>query len=120
MTSAKANIDALIQSQAYRSKTETAWSKVGAVYIADEFDARVVWEGYETVRLSLPGGVYTPDFHYILDNGQTVFVEIKGSKKQKGYRDARSKLRAAAAVYPFWTFCEAVGGRSGFELEVLN
>lgn len=104
----------------YRSKTETYWADIGEVYIADEFNARVVDQRYEPVSLAIPGGKYTPDFLYILETGQTVFVEVKGSKRQKNYRDARSKLRAAAEVYPFWTFVEAVGGRTGFELEVIG
>lgn len=115
---AVANIAALVPQ--YRSKTEAAWADVGAVYIAAEFDRLVSWEGYEPLALNIPGGRYTPDFLYILENGQMVFVEIKGSKRQKNYRDARSKLRAAAAVFPFWTFVEARGGRTGFELEVIE
>jgi len=113
-----ANVAALIPK--YRSKTERYWADVGAVYVAAEFEARVVLQMYEPVKLKLPGGIFTPDFMYLLDTGQTVFVEVKGSKRQKNYRDARSKLRAAAEIYSFWTFCEAVGGRGGFELEVLG
>ena len=118
MTHAIADVAALTPQ--YRSKTEGYWAQMGNVYIADEFNARVMWEGYERARLSIPGGFYTPDFMYILENGQTIFVEIKGSKRQKNYRDARSKLRAAANVYPFWTFVEDIGGRNGFDLEVLS
>ena len=104
----------------YKSQSETAWANIGAVHVAVEFEARVMDTRYEPVTLRVPGGKYTPDFLHILENGQMVFVEIKGSKHQRNYRDARSKLRAAAAVYPFWTFCEAVGGRNGFMLEVIN
>ena len=40
---------------------------------------------------------------------------------QKGYRDARSKLRAAADVYRWLTWFEVrVDGRGGFELERIE
>jgi len=54
-----------------------------------------------------------------METGMVVFVEVKGSKKQKGYRDARSKLRAVQAMYPFFTFVEVVE-EDGWLVEVLS
>lgn len=69
-------------------------------------NAKIVFAGYEWVTLKLPGGSYTPDWSFLLDNGQWVRVEIKASKMQPGYKDARSKLRAAASLNPWDTFYE--------------
>ena len=117
---ARANLAALIDP--YRSETEREWAEGnGMLYVSLEFDgARVLRMDYEPETFNLPGGSYTPDFRCILETGQVIFVEIKGSKKQKGYRDARSKLRAAAELNPMYTFVVAVGGKDGFELEVID
>ena len=117
---ARANLAALIDP--YRSETEREWAEGnGMLYVSLEFDgARVLRMDYEPETFNLPGEKYTPDFRCILETGRVIFVEIKGSKKQKGYRDARSKLRAAAELNPMYTFVEAVGGAGGFELEVID
>lgn len=104
-----------------RSTAEREWEREGWMLLLPVLERdpaeRVLLTLYEPLTLNLPGGRYTPDYLHILSSGEQIFVEIKGSKKQKGYRDARSKLRAAAEVFPFWTFVEAMGGRDGWEIE---
>jgi len=115
---ARANLAALVDP--YRSNAERDWARLGALILSDEFGEAVLLTLYEPIRLSIPGGHYTPDFLHILEDGRTLFVEVKGSKKQKGYRDARSKLRAAAEIFNFWTFAEARGGGEEWVLEVVE
>jgi hypothetical protein len=95
-------------SQDYKSKAERHWAANGPLLIADEFFTAVAVTLYEPISFSLPGGRYTPDFLHILATGEMVFVEIKATRKQKNYRDARSKLRAAAELYPYFYFVEAM------------
>lgn len=71
-----------------------------------ETSRKIVFAGYEWVTFSLPGGNYKPDWSFLLDNGRWARVEIKASKMQPGYKDARSKLRAAAALNPWDLFYE--------------
>jgi len=111
-----------LASPQYKSKTEKYWGDVvGSAIVADALGATVMLQLYEPIALRYAGNYYTPDFFYILDDGRGVFVEIKGSKKARGYRETRSKLRACAKTYGWWTFCEAVGGeRNGYEFEVIK
>lgn len=102
-----------------RSRTEERWAQVGKFLIAEKFNCAVIFEGYEWMTFHVPGGSYTPDYVYILENGSVVFVEIKGSGRQKNYRDARSKLRSAAAVNPWFIFCEARADRA-YALEIIT
>lgn len=118
MTHAVANLDALFP--VYKSEAERAWAAIGELILAADFEQRVMLTMYEPVALRLPGGSYKPDFMHILETGQVIFCEVKASKHQKNYRDARSKLRAAAEVYGFWTFVEARGGGENWETEVIN
>jgi hypothetical protein len=115
---ARANLAALVDP--YRSNAERDWARLGALILSNEFGELVLLTLYEPVTLRLPGGSYRPDFLHILEDGRTLFVEVKGSKKQKGYRDARSKLRAAAEIFSFWTFCEARGGGEEWVVEVID
>jgi|GEM_PF-5088163 len=112
-----ADVKALIPR--YKSSTEEKFALFGAVILQEALDTEVVAIFYEPVRWKIPGGHYTPDWLCLLETGMVVFVEVKGSKRQKGYRDARSKLRAAAAMYPWFTWCEAVE-EDGWLVEVLT
>lgn len=106
MLTAKALLDfANVQ---YKSNGEKLWAAEGALLICAQFGTRVELTLYEPMTFNIPGGHYTPDFLHILQTGEMVFVEIKASTKQKGYRDARSKLRAAAEVYPYFYWIEAI------------
>jgi hypothetical protein len=115
---AKANITRLVDP--YRSKAERDWSNLGPVILPDELGGSVVVTHYEPMTIHLPGGKFTPDFLHILNDGRLVFCEVKGSKRQKNYRDARSKLRAAACIHPWATWIEARQSRGGWELELIN
>jgi len=121
VSEARANVAAL--KPQYRSKVEEAWADIGAIYIAAEFDARVVWQMYEPATLTLsfkPRATYMPDFLYILETGQVVFVEVKSRKGGRGYTATRSRIRIAADRFPFFTFVQATGSGKSFELEVIE
>lgn len=107
MTKSRAKI---ISTSIYRSTTEQRWAIQGRAIMGALIGQPVHIELYEPVTLKLPGGSYTPDFLYVFDDGLTAFVEVKGSTKQRGYRDARAKLRAAAELYAIWDFYEVRPG----------
>ena len=91
------NTDALTPQ--YRSKTERRFADMAMAECYAQFGVYPLAIRYEPMTFAIPGGRYTPDFELILPD-RDVFVEVKGSKRQKNYRDARSKLRAAAETYP--------------------
>lgn len=116
---ARADVDRL--SVKYDSRLEEEWASSGPLWMSAELKRRIVVTYYHPLTFHLGGQNYTPDFLHIADDGRMVFVECKGSRKQKGYRDARAKLRVAAAQYPCFTFYEALGtisrGLIGWEPE---
>jgi len=94
------------------SAAECAWSTGGYLSLnADpmfaDFDV-VATMLYEWQSFKLPGASYTPDFLCIMQSGTLVYIEVKESKFQGSYRDSRSKLRAAAALNPWFYFVMAV------------
>ena len=91
----------------YRSKLEARWAQEGALVLQHDYGERVLLMLYEPLTFNLPGNNYTPDFMCILGDGKILFVETKGSRRAKNYRDARSKLRLAASVHSWATFIEA-------------
>lgn len=113
---ARADVEALVLK--YKSNSERKFATFAVALIGTHFGYDVMWMEYEPIRLKIPGGHYTPDFMAILRDGTAVFVEVKGSRKQRNYRDARSKLRAAAEIYPFFTWCECVE-EEGWKVEVI-
>lgn len=116
---ARANVAALLPR--YDSGAEAWWSQYGPLLLGDELGAAVVLTQYHPLTVHLPGGSYTYDFQHILTNGTYVNVEVKGSKAQKGYRDPRAKLRAAAALRPFEMWYEVrCDGKGAFELERIG
>lgn len=92
--------------------------------VEDATGKKIIFSAYEWVTFSLPGGSYTPDWSFLMDDNSWVRVEVKASKMQPGYKDARSKLRATASLNPWDTFYEfrprtkAEGG--GWELEFIK
>ena len=100
MITAKALLD--FTQDRYKSVYEEIWASEGALLIADLFITPVAITLYEPISFHVPGGRYTPDFQHILQTGEIVFVEIKATRFQKNFRDAHSKLRAAAEVYPYY------------------
>jgi len=72
---------------------------------------------YEPFSLNLGSGVYTPDFLLYLSTGVgnlVVLFEVKGSKKQRGYRETRAKLKEATALYPMFIFYEVMVVKNSF------
>ena len=63
---------------------------------------------YEPMKFSIPSGVYTPDFLHQLPDLTLLFIEVKGSKKQKGYARARAALKNATTIYPLFRWAEVV------------
>ena len=112
-TDAIADLTALIPE--YKSKTEEQWAQLGDAILADELGVPVAVQYYEPVAFYIPSGRYKPDFAHFLEDGRIVFVEVKASKKQKGYRSSRQKLRETANVYPMFTWVMAVK----LEVEVI-
>jgi len=102
-----------------RSAAEDRWESEGSIILQAHTELTTLAMRYEPVRFRIPGGHYTPDFMHILADRTIAFVEIKASRKQKGYRDARSKLRAAAELYPWFHWFEARLTRDGWEVEKL-
>lgn len=110
--------------QAGRSMTELRWKQVGQTLLEAKFQNRVIFTGYEWFTFKVPGGAYTPDFNYLLENGHWVHVEVKPGKfKQPSYRDARARLRVAASLNPWFHFIEADEDRQnplGWKLETIQ
>ena len=101
-------VKANIGGDAYKSAEERAFAQYIRALLPDKFGSEVFGWGYETWTVNMPGNRYTPDFCAILSDGRVIFVEVKGSKSQRGYRDARSKLRAAAALHPEYVWAECI------------
>jgi hypothetical protein len=103
---AKADVSKLKPYYPYDSKTEAVFAKVGAVLLRGFLRKKIVHLEYHPVEFILPGETYRIDFLAIAADGEQFFVECKGTNKSKNYRDSRSKLRAAAARFPYWNFLE--------------
>jgi hypothetical protein len=83
------------------------FAKVGALVLRGILGKKIIHLDYHPVAFLLPGETYKCDFLALACDGSQYFVECKGTNKSKNYRDARSKLRAAAARFPYWNFLEA-------------
>jgi len=103
----------------YKSKNESDWATFGSMILFAELQTATQWQGYEPVTFNIPGGRYKPDFMHVLADGRIAWVEVKGSKKQRGYRESRSKLRAAASIHPWFIWIEAIGEYMSWEIETL-
>lgn len=69
----------------------------------------VVWYRWEPVKLLLaPRLTYTVDFVAVYRDGRTEFIDVKGFERE----DAVVKFKAAAELYPVWTF-RMVAKRAG-------
>lgn len=90
---------------AAESDTERRFRLFLRDFAVNNFGGTPQFVGHSWWTFKIPGGGYTPDWCILID-GQWVFVENKASKKQANYRDARSKLRAAAALNPWFRFYE--------------
>ncbi len=103
----KADVGQLKPYYPFDSKTEQVFAEVGATLLGAHFGKRIVVVEYHPLAFMLPGGRYSPDFIFVAEDGRATFVECKGTDKARNYRDARSKLRAAASRFPYFTFVEA-------------
>lgn len=97
--------------QAGKSDVELRWRREGTRLVEEMHEKRVIFTGYEWFSYKIPGGSYTADFSYLLENGHWVVVEIKGSRAQGSYRDSHTRLKAAASLNPWHTFYEVVWER---------
>ena len=104
---ARATVKGLKPYHPYDSKTEQQFAKVGTILLYGFLDKKIVHLEYHPIQFVLLGEIYEIDFLAIAADGEQFFVECKGTNESKNYRDARSKLRAAAARFPFWNFIEA-------------
>jgi hypothetical protein len=127
---ARANLAALLPH--YDSHLEAWWAVYGPLLMANELRQAVALSLYHPLTFHVPGGAYTPDFlHILAEDGALVAVEVKAlivdgagknnSRAQRGYRDARTKLRAAADVYRWLIWYEArIGAHDAVELERIT
>lgn len=107
------------------SSVEAKWLPFSLMVITRKFPEMggVFLERIRPMSFHLPGGSYTPDFYYLMNDGSRIVVEVKGSKFQSNYRDARGKLRAAATLNPDHVFVEAMANKeceNGWSLEVIK
>jgi hypothetical protein len=116
---ARALLD-FIRTKAPKSAEEKTWMSDGWLWMQTELDEQIIHTDYEPETFNLPGGSYTPDFRHITASGLVIFVEVKATKRQKNYRDARSKLRAAAALNPMYLWYEARLGKDTWEIERIE
>lgn len=86
------------------SSFEKRWLQFDKVVIEDYFGGEVQIIKPKVLSFNLPANTYTPDFMYVMKNGDIVFVEVKGSPFQQGYRDSIAKLRMCATLNYYWKF----------------
>ena len=104
----------------YKSRLEELWSREGNLILLADLGERTAVQLYEPWTLRLIGASYKVDFVHILESGRIVCVEVKASSRQANYRDARSKLRAAAEMHPWFTWIEARHENVGWAVEVIK
>lgn len=105
------------------SREELKWRPFAKAVLGEIFESSVRFEKAKYVTFNLPGNNYKPDFTYILEDGQYVNVEVKGSVFQPGYRDARSKLRMCATLNPDQRFVEVMPNKeslNGWSIELIE
>ena len=115
---AVANLAAIVSP--YKSRLEEHWAREGALVLLAELGEQTAVQLYEPFTVRLIGAHYKVDFVHILESGRIVCVEVKASSRQANYRDARSKLRAAAEMHPWFTWIEARHENGGWIVERIN
>lgn len=95
---------ARVNERGTKSNLESRWMDYGGIVISSIVNLPVVKTIYEPFSLNIPGGGYTPDFLHILGDGSIMIVETKGNIRMKNARDSRTKFRAAAEVFAFFSF----------------
>jgi len=102
------------------SLEEKRWLIMGVPLIENHFSQKVVLWKPKVISYQLPGGRYTPDFYYILEDGTRLNIEVKGSKYQRGYKDARNRMRTAATLYWFDVFMMVISEAGTWQLELIE
>lgn len=72
--------------------------------IRGKFKGTAVLPYKETVTFNVPGVKYTPDFIGITPDNEIVVIEIKGSKRQRGFYYTRARMIAAHVLLPLFHF----------------
>ncbi len=104
----------------FRSKIEEEYSALCDILIHEWLNVKVLLTQYEPIIFNLPGGLkYTPDFLHILEDQRILLVEVKNSKKQKGYRVTRNKIITAAALFPYFLWAETFAEKA-WRFEIAN
>ncbi len=101
----------------YRSKVEEEYAALCEILVHEWLNVRVLLTHYEPIAFNLPGAFkYTPDFLHVLEDRRILFVEVKNSKKQKGYRVTHNSIKTAAAIHPYFMWAECIKDKGwGFE-----
>lgn len=113
-----ARVDLPSAEDEYRSKSERDWAIFGDMVLEDELGEKTYRRLYEPVSFYLEGGRYKPDFMHILLDGRVVFVEIKGSRRARGYKEGRIKFNAVTDKHPWFVWVMAVGSGDRWEVEI--
>jgi hypothetical protein len=93
----------------YRSKIEEEYATLGEILVHEWLGVRVLLTHYEPLIFQLPGAFsYKGDFMHVLEDRRILFVEVKNSKKQKGYRITHNKILTAAAIHPYFMWAECI------------
>jgi len=85
--------------------------------LVEEFNGlKFAHGGYESLTFHFGSVSYTPDFVVTLKDSVTGAVlvavfEIKGSKKQKGYKETRQRLNTVAGIFTEYVFVECMVDR---------
>lgn len=102
------------------SLEEKRWQTMGIPLLEDHYGMKIKLWKPKAFSFKLPGGSYSPDFFYIFENGMRLHIEVKANKFQANYRDARSKILAAATLYWFDNFMMVTRGvANGWDLEEI-
>lgn len=102
------------------SLEEQRWQVLAKALLEEHYKMKIVLWKPKAMGFVLPGGTYKPDFFYIFEDGTRLHVDVKGNRFQKGYRDARAKMRASATLYWFDRFMVAVWDKGTFALEQID
>lgn len=104
------------------SPFEKRWLNFDKVCVEDMFSSPVLITRPKPCTFKLPANDYTPDFLYLLEDGQRIYVEVKASKFQNGYQDAIAKLRMTATLYYYDTYVLAMPdkeSKNGWNLKII-
>lgn len=107
---------------ASESEFERRWHSQGEdlPLLEELYGEKVVLCKPKAISYQLPGGRYSPDYLYIFESGLRVVVEVKGSSFQKGFKDAKAKMRAAATLHWYDNFLLVMWEKNEWSLEAVK